>query len=47
MISYGINYYDSSRVDSIIVSLNEFKPQDFHKLLEWLEKAKQYNGFLY
>ena len=42
---YGINYYAPSFMDSIIEKLCEEKPVDYESLVEWLNKAKQYNGF--
>ena len=42
---YGINYYVPSCIDSIIEKLYEEKPADHESLVEWLNKAKQYNGF--
>ena len=42
---YGINYYAPSFIDSIIEILCEKKPVDYESLVEWLNKAKQYNGF--
>ena len=42
---YGINYYSPSDTDSIVSKINRQKPQEYEILLEWLEKAKNYNGF--
>ena len=42
---YGINYYAPSFIDSIIEKLCEEKPVDYESLVEWLNKAKEYNGF--
>ena len=42
---YGINYYAPSFIDSIIEKLREEKPVDYEALVEWLNKARQYNGF--
>lgn len=42
---FGINYYAPSFIDSIIEKLHEKKPVDYESLVEWLNKAKQYNGF--
>ena len=42
---FGINYYAPSLVDSIIVKLQKDKPSDYQRLIEWLNKAKEYNGF--
>ena len=42
---YGINYYEPSFIDTIITKLYEEKPIDYESLVEWLSKAKQFNGF--
>lgn len=42
---YGINYYSSDKIDIIIGKILNEKPEDYQKLVEWLEKAKEYNGF--
>lgn len=42
---YGINYYGPNLIDTIIAKLLEIKPTDYEKLVEWLDTAKQYNGF--
>ena len=42
---FGINYYAPSCIDPIIEKLLETKPVDYEPLVEWLNKAKQYNGF--
>lgn len=42
---YGINYYASDLIDTIIEKLLEKRPTDFEKLVEWLNTAKKYNGF--
>lgn len=42
---YGINYYTSECVDSIISKIETEKPEDYPVILEWLNKAKEYNGF--
>ena len=42
---YGINYYEPSFIDPIIEKLYEEKPVDYESLVEWLNKAKRYNGF--
>lgn len=44
-IIFGINYYAPSFVDSITTKLHKEKPLDYITLLEWLTKAKEYNGF--
>lgn len=42
---FGTNYYAPSLVDSIIAKLHKDKPLDYITLVEWLTKAKEYNGF--
>ena len=42
---FGINYYDSILIDSIIAKLQQDTPADYKILIEWLIKAKEYNGF--
>lgn len=42
---YGINYYAPAMVEMIIEKLNTKKPEDYEILVEWLAKAKSYNGF--
>ena len=42
---YGINYYAPSFIDPLIEKLHQEKPIDYEPLVEWLKKAKQYNGF--
>ncbi len=42
---YGINYYSPDLTDSIIEKICEIKPVDYERLIEWLNKAKKYNGF--
>lgn len=42
---YGINYYAPSLVDTIIEKVLADKPMEYEILVEWLRKAKQYNGF--
>lgn len=42
---YGINYYAPSYVDPIIAKLQKDKPSDHQTLIEWLTRAKAYNGF--
>ena len=42
---FGINYYKSELIPSIIERLYEDKPKDYLKLIDWLYQAKQYNGF--
>ena len=42
---YGINYYSVSLMDTIIERIRESKPADYTVLVDWLERAKGYNGF--
>ena len=42
---YGINYYGSDLIDTIIAKLLNIKPTDYEMLVEWLNTAKKYNGF--
>ena len=41
----GINYYPPSVLDVIITRINDHKPEDYHLLIQWLNNAKNYNGF--
>jgi hypothetical protein len=41
----GINYYPASLTDTIIKRIRESKPADYTVLVDWLERAKAYNGF--
>lgn len=42
---FGVNYYKSDLIDGIIERLNKKKMTDSEVLIEWLDKAKSYNGF--
>ena len=42
---YGINYYAPKFVDTIIKKLYKEKPMDHEVLVDWLNNAKEYNGF--
>ena len=42
---YGITYYGSNLIGTIIAKLLEVRPTDYEKLIEWLNIAKKYNGF--
>lgn len=42
---YGINYYGPAFIDALIEKLLRTRPADYQKLVEWLDTAKQYNGF--
>ena len=41
---FGINYYATNLLDSIIERLNNDKQTDYATLKEWLIKSKEYNG---
>ena len=41
---FGINYYSSEKVDEMIKTIEEKKPKDYIIVLEWLNKAKEFNG---
>ena len=41
----GINYYAPSFIDPIMEKMLREKPVDYELPLEWLDKAKAYNGF--
>lgn len=42
---YGINYYKPDLVETIISKRLRNKTIDYENLIEWLSKAKGYNGF--
>ncbi len=42
---YGINYYAPDAIDGIMQKILLHAPADHRKLVEWLERAKAYNGF--
>ena len=42
---YGINYYPASLTDTIIERIRDAKPTEYAVLIDWLERAKTYNGF--
>lgn len=42
---WGINYYEPSLIDELIQKIQMEKPQEFKTIIEWLNKAKDYNGF--
>lgn len=42
---YGINYYAPAQVAPIISKILACRPKEYAVLVEWLEKAMQYNGF--
>lgn len=41
----GINYYNPVLTEAIIQRLLLEKPTDYERLVDWLKKAKSYNGF--
>ena len=41
---FGINYYSSEKVDEMIKIIEETKPTDYKTVLDWLVKAKEFNG---
>ena len=40
----GINYYSPEQVEEMIKAIEEKKPKDYIIVLEWLNKAKEFNG---
>ena len=40
----GINYYSPGQVEAKIITIEEQKSEDYKALLEWLNKAKTFNG---
>ncbi len=42
---YGINYYKPELIQPLIEKICKKEPADYKKLADWLDKAKQYNGF--
>lgn len=42
---YGINYYAPSQIEILLSRILEEKPAEYEVLTQWLERAKQYNGF--
>lgn len=42
---YGVNYYSPIFIESVTKRIFDKKPHDYRILLEWLNKAKEYNGF--
>lgn len=42
---YGINYYAPTTIDTIINRVLAKKPAECQVLLQWLNNAKQHNGF--
>lgn len=41
----GLNYYNPELTNQIINKVRTQKPKEYELLLNWLEEAKQYNGF--
>ena len=41
----GINYYKPELIPLLIERICNKEPADYKKLVDWLGKAKQYNGF--
>ena len=41
---FGINYYSYEQVEEMIKVIEETKPEDHKIILEWLVKAKEFNG---
>lgn len=42
---YGINYYQHKDIEGIIEKVKRSHPLGYQILLNWLEKAKEFNGF--
>jgi len=42
---FGVNYYKPDLIDNIAAMILESKPTDYEILIEWLYKAKNFNGF--
>lgn len=42
---HGVTYYASDKIDSIIANALNTKPEGYTTLVEWLEEAKEHNGF--
>ena len=43
--SWGITYYKSDLIDVIIERAAQSKPEGYEVLIEWLDEARNYNGF--
>lgn len=41
----GYNYYNPIQVKKMIEKINEEKPIEYNKILKWLEKEQEFNGF--
>ena len=42
---FGMNYYGPESINPVIEKINTTKPMEYEVLVEWLNKAKEYNGF--
>lgn len=42
---HGINYYAPGSIGSLIEKILQEKPMDYETLVDWLDRAKAYNGF--
>lgn len=40
----GINYYSPEQVEEMVKSIENNKPKNYKIILEWLNKAKEFNG---
>ena len=43
----GVNWFSPEETGRIIKQVREKKPKDWEKLLSWLEKGAEYNGFYF
>ncbi len=42
---YGINYYAPEVIDLVIERIHSNRPTEYVELVDWLNRAKKYNGF--
>lgn len=42
---FGMNYYGPESINPVIEKIITAKPMEYEVLVEWLNKAKEYNGF--
>ena len=42
---FGVNYYAPESIDPMIEKIHKEKPMDYEPLTDWLNHAKEYNGF--
>ena len=42
---WGINYYSCQQTEEVLAAIKSAKPSDYQILAEWLERAKELNGF--